>query len=106
MRGTRAARGTGRTWRRSHCAVRGQLERTGSQPVVGRTLDCRVARALAPEGRLIVFGPHGKGREMIADLRKYGFAAVDEAKLLAMKDAALDDQLWAGIVFRYVGVQL
>ena len=55
-----------------------------------------VARALRPDGRLVIFGPHGKAREMLNELREYGFVPVEEEE-----PADLDQWLADGIVFRY-----
>jgi len=55
-----------------------------------------VARALKPTGRLVIFGPHGKARRMIDELREYGFIPLDD-----LEEADLDQRLQHGIVFRY-----
>ena len=55
-----------------------------------------VARALRPDGRLVIFGPHGKARKMLNELREYGFVPVEEEE-----PADLDQWLADGIVFRY-----
>jgi cyclopropane fatty-acyl-phospholipid synthase-like methyltransferase len=65
-----------------------------------------IRRALKKDGILVIFGPHGKAREMLAELRRYGFQPDGEAELLALEHWRLDDRLWAGIVFRYTGVHL
>ena len=57
-----------------------------------------VALALKPEGRLVIFGPHGGARSMLDGLREYGFVPVD-----AVEEGDLDEQLQNGIVFRYSG---
>ena len=61
-----------------------------------------VVKALKPGGRLVVFGPHGKGQAMLDDLQTYGFAPVNADELAAMSTEELDKQLWAGIQLRYV----
>ena len=58
-----------------------------------------VARALKRSGRLVIFGPHGRARSMLDELREYGFIPIDE--LAALSDDALDLRLKAGIVFEY-----
>ena len=55
-----------------------------------------VARALRPNGRLVIFGPHGKARKMLNELREYGFVPVEEGE-----PGDLDQWLAHGIVFRY-----
>ena len=60
-----------------------------------------VARALKPSGRLVIFGPHGRARSMLDDLRKYGFIPIDDNELAALSNDALDRRLDAGIVFEY-----
>jgi SAM-dependent methyltransferase len=55
-----------------------------------------VARALKPTGRLVIFGPHGKAKAMLDELREYGFTPLDD-----LDEADLDQQLQDGIVFRY-----
>jgi hypothetical protein len=54
----------------------------------------------APDGRLVVFGPHGKAEAMLRELRGYGFAPVDEETLAALSPEDLDRRLRDGIVFR------
>ncbi len=57
-----------------------------------------VAQALKPNGRMIIFDPHGEARSMLDELRGYGFVPVgDEA------EGDLDEWLENGIVFRYAG---
>ena len=61
-----------------------------------------VARALKADGRLVIFGPHGKARSMLTELRKYRFIPVNADELAAYSEDELDKVLWSGIVFRYV----
>ncbi len=60
-----------------------------------------VARALKPRGKLVIFGPHGKARSMLDQLRQHGFVPPDDEALSAMSEIDLDERLEAGIVFRY-----
>ncbi len=60
-----------------------------------------VARALKPNGRLVIFGPHGKAQAMLSELRKHGFVPVDEEALTALSAEDLDERLDDGIVFRH-----
>ncbi len=60
-----------------------------------------VARALKPEGRLVIFGPHGKARAMLDELRKYGFIPLDDDELAALSPEDLDGRLQDGIAFRH-----
>ncbi len=60
-----------------------------------------VVHTLKPEGVLVVFGPHGKARALLADLRSYGWRPDGVDELLARSDDDLDVQLKAGIRFRY-----
>ena len=62
-----------------------------------------VARALKPRGKLVIFGPHGKARSMLDELRRHGFVPPDDEALSAMSEIDLDERLEAGIVFRYTG---
>jgi len=39
-----------------------------------------VARALKPTGRLVIFGPHGKAKAMLDELREYGFIPLGDLK--------------------------
>jgi SAM-dependent methyltransferase len=55
-----------------------------------------VASALKPAGRLVIFGPHGKAKTMLDELREYGFTPLDD-----LDEADLDERLQNGIVFRY-----
>ena len=55
-----------------------------------------VARALKPDGRLVIFDPHGKTRAMLDELAEYGFAPVK-----ADEPDDLDQWLQSGIVFRH-----
>ncbi len=57
-----------------------------------------VARALKPNGRLVIFDPHGEARSMLDELREYGFVAVGDET-----EGELDEWLQNGIVFRYTG---
>jgi ubiquinone/menaquinone biosynthesis C-methylase UbiE len=59
-----------------------------------------LTRALKPDGRLVVFGPHGKADAMLRGLRGYGFVPVDEETLAALPPEDLDRRLKDGIVFR------
>ncbi len=56
-----------------------------------------VARALRPDGRLVIFDPHGKARAMLDELAEYGFAPVKE-----QEPDDLDQWLQHGIVFRHM----
>ena len=56
-----------------------------------------VARALRPEGRLILFGPHGGARAMLAELAGYGFHAEGAAELAELSERELDARLERGI---------
>ncbi len=62
-----------------------------------------VARALKGDGRLVIFGPHGKAASMLGELRGYGYIAVDDDVLVTLSGEELDDRLREGIVFRYHG---
>ncbi len=62
-----------------------------------------VARALKSQGRLVIFGPHGRARSMLDELRKYGFVPLDDEELAALAPDDLDERLRSGIVFRYSG---
>ncbi|MEE8460268.1 MAG: PDZ domain-containing protein [Phycisphaerales bacterium] len=55
-----------------------------------------VARALKPDGRLVIFDPHGKARAMLDELAEYGFTPVED-----QQPADLDKWLQRGIVFRH-----
>jgi protein-L-isoaspartate O-methyltransferase len=55
--------------------------------------------ALKPDGRLVVFGPHGKAEAMLRELRGYGYVAVDHERLAALSTEDLDRRLRDGIVF-------
>jgi tRNA A58 N-methylase Trm61 len=55
-----------------------------------------VARALKPDGRLVIFDPHGKARSMLDELAEYGFTPVEDRE-----PADLDQWLQRGIVFRH-----
>ena len=55
-----------------------------------------VARALKPDGRLVIFDPHGKTQAMLDELAEYGFTPVEE-----QQPADLDQWLQSGIVFRH-----
>jgi protein-L-isoaspartate O-methyltransferase len=57
-------------------------------------------RALKPDGRLVVFGPHGEADTMLRELRRYGFIPVDDDELAGLSPEDLDQQLNDGIVFR------
>ncbi|MCZ6851614.1 MAG: PDZ domain-containing protein [Planctomycetota bacterium] len=59
-----------------------------------------LARALKPEGRLVIFGPHGDADSMLSDLRGYGFIPVDDDALSVLSQEDLDGRLKDGIVFR------
>ncbi len=61
-----------------------------------------VARALKADGRLVIFGPHGKARSMLTELRKYRFIPVNADELAALSEDELDKVLWSGIVFRFL----
>lgn len=61
-----------------------------------------IARALKKDGSLVIFGRHGKAREMLAEFRSFGFVPVSEADLGELGDSDLDDRFWAGIRFRFV----
>ncbi|MHC4991628.1 MAG: class I SAM-dependent methyltransferase [Planctomycetota bacterium] len=63
-----------------------------------------LARALKPDGRLVVFGPHGQARKMLDDLRDHGFVPIEQEQLAELSEPELDERLWAGIIFRYHGV--
>ena len=60
-----------------------------------------VARALKTEGRLVIFGPHRRAREMLDELRGFGFYPENERKLDELDKRELDAQLKSGIRFRY-----
>ncbi len=60
-----------------------------------------VASALKPDGKLVIFGPHGKARAMLDELRKYGFIPRNDEALAALPPADLDQRLKEGIVFHY-----
>ena len=62
-----------------------------------------VARALKRNGKLVIFGPHGKARSMLDELREYGFVPPDDEALAALPREDLDERLQQGIVFRYSG---
>ena len=55
-----------------------------------------VARGLKPDGRLVIFDPHGKTRAMLDELAKYGFTPVED-----QEPDDLDQWLQGGIVFRH-----
>jgi len=57
-----------------------------------------VRRALRPGGRLVVFGPHGKGETMLQVLRSNGFVPVDP-RVEELGSDELDRRLNDGIVF-------
>ncbi|MCH8345177.1 MAG: hypothetical protein IH983_14495, partial [Planctomycetes bacterium] len=57
-------------------------------------------RALKPEGRLVIFGPHGDADSMLSELRGYGFIPVDDDALSVLSQEDLDGRLKDGIVFR------
>ncbi|MHC4102824.1 MAG: PDZ domain-containing protein [Planctomycetota bacterium] len=59
-----------------------------------------LTRALRPEGRLVVFGPHGRAEAMLRELRRHGFIPVDGEALAALSPEDLDRRLRDGIVFR------
>jgi SAM-dependent methyltransferase len=59
-----------------------------------------VTRALKRDGRLAVFGPHGRAPAMLSDLRRYGFIPVNDDELTALSPGDLDQRLKDGIVFR------
>jgi len=60
-----------------------------------------ITRALKSDGRLVVFGPHGKARAMLDELALYGFHAENEAELDELPVEELDKHLKAGIRFLY-----
>ncbi len=60
-----------------------------------------VVRALKPDGRLVIFGPHGGARSMLDELRGYGFVPRDDEVLGRLSASDLDERLQNGIVFRY-----
>ena len=60
-----------------------------------------VARALKAEGRLVIFGPHGRARRMLDELRGFGFYPENERELDALDEPKLDAKLRSGIRFRY-----
>ena len=62
-----------------------------------------VARALKPEGRLVIFDPHGGARSMLDELREYGFVPSGDEALSSLSQDDLDERLQNGIVFRYSG---
>jgi len=59
-----------------------------------------LTRALKPEGRLVVFGPHGRADGMLRELRGHGFVPVDQEILDAISPEDRDQRLKDGIVFR------
>jgi SAM-dependent methyltransferase len=59
-----------------------------------------LTRALKPEGRLVVFGPHGRADGMLRELRGHGFVPVDQEILDAISPEDRDRRLKDGIVFR------
>jgi SAM-dependent methyltransferase len=59
-----------------------------------------LTRALKPDGRLVVFGPHGRANGMLRELRGYGFVPVDQEILDAISPEDRDRRLRDGIVFR------
>lgn len=59
-----------------------------------------IAKALKPEGRVVIFGPHGKARAMLEELDSLGFA-LEDPSLLELSDDELDPRLNAGIRFYY-----
>ena len=65
-----------------------------------------VARALKPDGRLVIFGRHGKAQEMIAEFRRFGFVPEDEEQLRGLSQEQLDAAFWAGIRFHYVATEI
>jgi len=60
-----------------------------------------IARALKDDGRLVIFGPHGKAREMLDELAEYGFHAEDETQLDQLPPERLDERLAQGIRFTF-----
>jgi len=58
-----------------------------------------VNRALRPDGRLVVFGPHGDGETMLGVLRAHGFVPIED-DLDGLTTDDLDLRLSEGIVFR------
>ena len=62
-----------------------------------------VARALKADGRLVIFGPHGKARSMLDELVEYGFRAVNAGELDGLSSQDLDARLEQGIVFTHRG---
>ena len=61
-----------------------------------------VARALKPRGRLVIFGPHGRARSMLDELRGYGFVPIRDEALAVLSGDDLDERLRDGIVFRHI----
>lgn len=64
-----------------------------------------ITRALKSDGRLVVFGPHGKARAMLDELGEYGFHAEKEADLGQLSTEELDRRLDEGIRFFYEAPQ-
>ena len=60
-----------------------------------------VAGALRPNGRLVIFGPHGNAERMLDALRGYGFVPESGQKLSGLTSRELDAALDRGIRFRY-----
>jgi SAM-dependent methyltransferase len=75
--------------------VASHIER-GARPRLYESL----TRALKPQGRLVIFGPHGKAAAMLTELRGYGFIPVDDDALAKLSREDLDERLRDGIVFR------
>lgn len=59
-----------------------------------------IDRALTPEGRLVVFGPHGEARWLLTNIERFGFVADDRDALFALEDGLLDERLLEGITLR------
>lgn len=58
-----------------------------------------VAKALRPQGQLVIFGPHGQAEAMLAELALYGFHPAPGMNLEDRSKGALDQRLRMGIHF-------
>jgi tRNA A58 N-methylase Trm61 len=60
-----------------------------------------IARALKAGGALVIFEPHGKAREMLDELSRYGFHTEGEKELEGLSNSTLDARLKEGLRFVY-----
>ncbi len=62
-----------------------------------------LARALVPDGRLVVFGAHGHTKKYLEEFAGFGFHLEEGQDLEGLTGKALDKRYLAGLRFRYRG---